>query len=619
MTMTTGLPDLIITVAYFSIPVQLLASLWQYPRLAAMPYKIVILLVLFAMFIFLCGTGHLLRRLGKADTEFFYYNSILTAFISLATAVYLLPLIPNLFEIIDQSIKDSTKQNEEIAESKAKLLTFMAFLCHEIRNPLFAITSSVEFLADAEMTAEQAVAVGSISDSSLLMLRLVNDVLDLSKINAGKLQLEDRDFDLHRLLGNLEVNMRLQVQQNHGDKVKLDFEVSEDVPQNVYGDSTRVLQIVYNLISNACKFTEKGFIKLSIGLCDDESIEGKTSPSTDSSDSLGATEYNDRVSDQFSMGLLDSAEEGTIHHRCRAVHLKIVVSDSGVGIDPERLKLIFEPYSQAKLSDYRIHGGTGLGLSIISSLLKLLGGSIEVESTVGKGTTFTLTVPLQVPLDQSQTILDSQLNLSDTLLATQRLPVYTESLTSQIEKAPLISLFDDRDEGVTSTIAKDAPIAPYKANMFKKEANIFKKEGALASFNFPPGEGVVLVVDDNKVNRKIIGRMLQFYNVESVEAVNGKEAVDIIRTSQNVTGDSNAPHFGLILMDLQMPVMDGYEAMETLRGDGVNLPIVALTANALSIEKQRAFAAGANEFQTKPILREDLHALCSRFLFSPAT
>jgi CheY-like chemotaxis protein len=97
-----------------------------------------------------------------------------------------------------------------------------------------------------------------------------------------------------------------------------------------------------------------------------------------------------------------------------------------------------------------------------------------------------------------------------------------------------------------------------------------------------------------------------------------KQAVDVIRTSHNVTGDSNASHFGLTLMDLQMPVTDGYEATEALRGDGVNLPIVALTANALSREKRRAFEAGANEFQTKPILREDVHALCSRFLLSPA-
>jgi signal transduction histidine kinase/CheY-like chemotaxis protein len=564
--------------------------------------------VLFALFIFLCGTGHLMRSLGKADTDIFYYNNILTAFISLTTAIYLLPLIPNLYGTIDQSIKDSVKQNEEIAESKAKLLTFMAFLCHEIRNPLFAITSSAEFLADTEMTEEQAIAVGSISDSSLLMLRLVNDVLDLSKINAGKLQLEDRDFDLHRLLGNLEVNMRLQIQQKHGDKVKLDFEVLKDVPQNVYGDSTRVLQIVYNLISNACKFTEQGFIKLSIGLCNDESINGITT-STDFSDSSASLKYDDQAS-QFSMGLLDSAEEGTIHHKNRGVHLKIIVSDSGVGIDPERLRYIFEPYSQAKLSDYRIHGGTGLGLSIISSLLKLLGGSIQVESNVGEGTTFTLIVPLQVPLDQSKTIEDSQLDMSDTLLTVQRLPVYTESFKAQNENLPLIALSNDCDEGITSAITQAIPTLPNKAT------KRVKKEATLPSFNFPPGKGVVLITDDNKVNRKIIGRMLQFYNLESVEAVNGKEAVDIIRASQNVTGDSNASHFGLILMDLQMPVMDGYEAMETLRGDGISLPIVALTANALSSEKRRAFTAGANDFQTKPILREDLHALCNRFLLT---
>jgi hypothetical protein len=124
----------------------------------------------------LCGTGHLLRCLGKADTDFFYSINNLTAFISLTTALYLLPLIPNLFGIIDQNIRDSIKQNEEIAESKAKLLTFMAF-CAMRFVTLFAITSSAEFLADTDMTEEQAIG-GSISDSSLLMLRLVNDVLD---------------------------------------------------------------------------------------------------------------------------------------------------------------------------------------------------------------------------------------------------------------------------------------------------------------------------------------------------------------------------------------------------------------------------------------------------------
>jgi signal transduction histidine kinase len=153
--MTIALPDLIITVAYASIPVQLLVSLWEYPQLAAMPYEIVVLLVLFTLSFLLCGTGHLLRCLGKADTDFFYTTNILTAFISLVTALYMLPLIPNLFGTIDQSIRDSIQQNEEIAGSKAKLLTFMAFLCHEIRNPLFAITSSAEFLADTELTEER--------------------------------------------------------------------------------------------------------------------------------------------------------------------------------------------------------------------------------------------------------------------------------------------------------------------------------------------------------------------------------------------------------------------------------------------------------------------------------
>ena len=144
------------------------------------------MLVLFAFFIFLCGAGHLLRSLGKAHTSAFMVLNMATSVVSLVTALYLLPLVPSLMSSLDESLEKLVKLNQSTAESKKKLFTFMAFLCHEIRNPLFAITSSITCLEDTLLSDEQQVAVDSIQDSSLLMLRLVNDVLDLSKIDAGQ-------------------------------------------------------------------------------------------------------------------------------------------------------------------------------------------------------------------------------------------------------------------------------------------------------------------------------------------------------------------------------------------------------------------------------------------------
>lgn len=162
--------DLIITIAYFSIPVQLLVSLYHYPRLAAMPWTISVLCILFALFIFLCGGGHLLRCLGKTDGLVFEVLNGLTAAISMITALYLLPMIPSLMNLQDRKLEKET-------ETKRKLMTFMSFLCHEIRNPLFAVTSSVDFLKDEKMTVEQEQSLTSIKQSARLMLRLVNDVL----------------------------------------------------------------------------------------------------------------------------------------------------------------------------------------------------------------------------------------------------------------------------------------------------------------------------------------------------------------------------------------------------------------------------------------------------------
>ena len=623
------IPDLIITIAYFSIPIQILASLYHYPSLAKMPLKVTVLLILFAFFIFLCGAGHFLKCLNKVDSELFHWVNALTAVISLMTAFYLLPLIPDIMSQIDQSLKEATNLNKEILESKANLVSFMAFLCHEIRNPLFAVTSAAQFLQDTAMTEEQAVGVGSIFDSALLMLRLVNDVLDLSKLDTGKLELEVCPFNLRSLLQKLEATMRLQVEQEHGNEVQFDFCIDSNVPTVIYGDSTRFLQIVYNLISNANKFTATGTIQLTVSV--DEKIHSTERATTMNPNSISDEEAR----------LLSEAEEGVaVRKRNDCVNLVITVCDTGTGIDPARVKDIFKPYSQAKLSDYRNHGGTGLGLAIIASLLKLMNGNISVNTRVDVGSTFTVTIPVILGHSNDKRVeeLPTQLNIGEVVASTKRLPILSNTIDmdhlankSDSRELPEGTSFGSLDGGtliipdISNTPPKLSQVhddvsddnSVDKLELLIQQPDIERNPDvsiALSKFDFPENENIILVVDDNNINRKILGRMLKYYNLDHRFAVNGHDAVQKLRQSKNMSGNSNAPHFGLVLMDLSMPVMDGFHAIHELRKLGLKIPIIALTANALSQEKERALAAGATEFKTKPIMRDDLHAVCKLYL-----
>jgi len=431
--------DLIITIAYFSIPIQLVVSLYHYPRLAHMPMRILILCVLFALFIFLCGAGHLSRCLGYAGTSAFLVLNAMTSLISLSTAIYLIPLVPSLMSDLDESLQRLVKLNEETAESKRKLFTFMAFLCHEIRNPLFAITSTLEFASDMEMTQEMDSALNSIHQSTTLMLRLVNDVLDLSKIESGKLQLDDHEFDLREFLQNIASSMTNQVRHKSHGKVNFAFCMAQAVPQIVRCDSVRVLQIAYNILSNAAKFTQTGSItfsasveklahamdkghvvgaavgiKAAVAASGSDTASVSTAESNDSSNDEDngtcAVEYGDQQADNFSMSLLQSVEEGRALSSTyldneaaneEVMVLKMKFEDTGTGIAKERMNRIFQPYSQSKLSDFRKHGGTGLGLSIIAKLTEMMGGTIHVDSVEGQGSKFVVYLPIVVPKNQS--------------------------------------------------------------------------------------------------------------------------------------------------------------------------------------------------------------------------
>ncbi|CAB9508967.1 Hybrid signal transduction histidine kinase J [Seminavis robusta] len=705
-----AISHLLVAVANVVISLQFMTSLHRYPHRRNIPWRLTWCLILFAFYTFLSGCNQLLLGLGQAQTFLYAAIQYGNAVVSAITAVCLVPVIPDMFTLVDQTV---SKLTQDSTESKAKLFTFMAFLCHEIRNPLFAITSSAECLQDTPMSAEQEEEVSSISDSSLLMLRLVNDVLDLSKLDSGKLEVESRAFDLHSMIKRLGDSMSRQVQRKHQGTVALVCSMSPSVPRMIKGDSVRILQIIYNLLSNSCKFTSEGTISLKVlarGIVESEEEEEQDTEHTVTmsanrpvsmfASKRGGVCHRKTPSQQgskldgtgseekplFSMALLGgsdgSDEADATPCDCedtdkRTVVLSVIVEDTGCGISHERLEDIFEPYTQAKLSDFRIHGGTGLGLSIISSLTKTMGGSISVTSKPGKGAKFHLRLPVGLPgntechsdesshedestermmmgesfratgdkkhqrkkkLDYVGECLPSdQTQVPKQFLKCQRLPScvdfsglhqevsdHTEQ-TSLHASGPLLALATP----LPLPPLPPAPLVPLNDHSWRTVGSIsdhcptsppmlqIPKTCKLPSFQLPSNDNVVLVVDDNSVNRKILGKMLSTYKIEHRVATNGQEAVDALLDSRNYEpnrNDVSRPRYSLVFMDISMPIMDGNTAISTIRQKNMDLPIVALSANVLSDERNRTIGLGADEYHSKPILRTTLHDICSRHL-----
>jgi len=615
--------DCIIAVAYFSIPVQILIAVSYYPRLTMMPTRLLCLSVLFALFIFCCGIGHVLRCFDHANGAVFRFMNGMTAVISILTAVCLVPLVPSLMSSLDVSLADMQRLNEETLASKSKLKTFMAFLCHEIRNPLFAITSNLTFLSDEPLTSEQQTSVRAIGQATQLMLRLVNDVLDLNKLESGQIQVEERSFDIKNLLHHVAEQAQADAAKRHNGAVEFRFIMADSVPHVVKADSARILQIAYNLLSNASKFTKAGHIDFVASVERNRPPEGSDHNIEVDVGSHGPAHQTSR--NEISMAaLLDDAERGISRKRAlndmtdEFATLRIVVADTGAGISSDRISAIFVPYSQGKLSNYRQHGGTGLGLAILAQLVEIMGGTISVDSKEGVGTTFDVRIPVKLPAQIGSVDpehLESVFKRSKNVSKLPDLFVDDELFDFETESTSIhgISLSTSRSTSSSSSaaLASQASSRSSTAASYPVPVSASKM---LSKFNFVPNSKVVLVTDDNTVNRKMLCRMLSNFNLEYKQAVNGLEAVDIILSSRNVTNNPDAPWFGLVLMDLSMPIMGGCEATRILRRKRVKIPIIALTANALEETQEDALCAGATEFVAKPILRTDLYNKCQKYL-----
>ena len=571
-----------------------------------------------------------------------------TAIVSLTTSLYLLPLIPSLMSTLDEGLESLKHFNVELEASKRKLMTFMAFLCHEIRNPLFVITSNVAFLEDEHENhnAEQDQAVQAISQSVDLMLRLVNDVLDISKLESGRLELQEHDFDLRDTLEGVIRSTERFVAQKHGSAVAFKTNIADNVPRIVHADSVRLLQIVFNLLSNANKFTEEGVIDFSVSVVDSKEAASHdliTLATLDSSDSASTVEtdesadLNNNHSEEgdFSLNLLDAAEQGCgtaggdyLDASGRRLALRIRVEDTGSGIPHEHMECLFQPYSQSKLSTYRKHGGTGLGLAIISKLALAMGGKVVVQSEVGKGSVFEAFVVVQHAPDTDLSSVPTKMTTSaatcsSTETATTK-PLFHPTTVPLFAPQPTVELSIANATTLAAPVAatdSSAPppnssprVAPSSRSVPARTRSL----GAKPKRVFPDGLSHVLVVDDNDMNRKLLKRMLTQMNLPHLEARHGQEAVEVLLETRNRTGRAQDPQVGMVLMDLSMPVMDGFEAAETIRSfsDFEDLPIIALTAAAVAEAQEKCTEVGMTEYQTKPIKRDHLYTICQRHLLT---
>lgn len=415
----------------------------------------------------------------------------------------------NMQERIEERTKDLARLKEEAERAKASAelanqakSQFLAHVSHEIRTPLNGLIGFLGLMGKTHIDNVQQDYLKICETSSQTLLAIINDILDLSKIEAGKLSIECLTFDLGYLI---EQCILFYTPSAQSKGLRLILEIDRDMPANLMGDPSRIRQILANLLGNAIKFTHSGAITVTV---------------------------------KHQAGVDGSA------------HVEICVADTGIGMTDEQLGQLFQPFSQGDASITRRYGGTGLGLAISQRLVEMMNGTIAVESEAGKGSRFTISLCLKEAVGETALLLPR----------------------------PLESL--DRKNS-TVTAGNQAP------------AEL-------------PAQLRMLVVDDNEINRKLNTILLHQWGIAVDEAADGVAAVEAC----------GRQHFDLILMDVHMPAMDGIEATRRIRmlqEGGKLTPVVALTANALSGDRERYLAAGMDDYLEKPLTEEALRKTIAKW------
>ncbi len=514
-------------------------------------------------------------------------------------------------EIQNVELDMAKKRAQEAARVKSE---FLANMSHELRTPLNGVIGFAKQLFKTPLTSNQSDYLSTIEKSAKNLLNIINDILDFSKLEAGKLSLEQIPFSLRDVVNE---TMTLLAPSAHDKGLELSLRVNGDVPDLLSGDPLRLQQILTNLTGNAIKFTEQGNIDVTISL-------------------------RKRVENQ-------------------RVRLAIQIRDTGIGMSQQQQRQLFQPFNQADTSISRRYGGTGLGLVITQKLVQQMDGSIEVDSSLEQGSRFTVTLGMRLasqPHDESRAAISLQdqsillveadpwsraaceaqlqewrmqvtsvgslseaasrgLETVTTLLIGLSSTPDLLALQQQLSQLPvrysrLLFLLNSHEPrlqeqllalGASHCLSKPVPHSKLLAALTLNHATTANAPQPVTSRSKLPLN--VLAVDDNPANLKLITAMLGDLVAEVHSCQNGRQAVELAQRLE----------FDLIFMDIQMPILDGISATQTIRQEGCNqqTPIIAVTAHAIPGERERLMAQGMDEYLAKPIDEAQLEKLLRQF------